>query len=166
MMMRSTIQRKEKAGVMNSSSSLESLRETLESFLKSGATYAALIHVNGVSMAHETSLKFTPHKHEELAVLGAALIAANQAFTRAVGGLQTREILQANDEGTIALLPINAEHWLLLMAHGVVLPAALKELYLALKPGLTPLIGDAALPQHFGLMDDIEFADLSNLRID
>ncbi len=151
---------------MNPSSSSERLRETLESFLKSGATYAALIHANGVSMAHETSLKFTPHKDEELAVLGAALIAANQAFTRAIGGLQTREILQVNEEGTIALLPISAEHWLLLIAHGVILPAALKELYLALKPGLTPLIGDAALPQHFGLMDDIEFADLSNLRLD
>ncbi len=170
-MMRSTIHRKQSHAAEleahpSASASSGRVHETLASFLKSGTTYAALIHANGVCMAHETSLKFTPHKSEELAVLGAALIAANQAFTRSIGGNETEEISQRNDRGTLALLPIKGEHWLLLMADEASLPASLRELYLALKPGLAPLIGEAALPQHFGLMDEIEFADLGNLRID
>ena len=150
----------------NNAASEGAFHDVLKSVIASGASYAALMHQNGVSIAALATSVSAPHKRDELAILATALIAAAQALARSLEVKSNGTIRQHFDAGGLILQPITTEHWLFLVASDT--PAMLQaEANLPLcVPVFQALLAADPSVAAARFMDDIEFADLSDLRFD
>ena len=141
-------------------------QEILHAIIAAGASYAALLHQNGVSITEASALAMQPHKRDELAILATALIAAAQALARSCGSAATSGIRQQFTDGGLLLHPITEEHWLFVVADTAASLSHAEALLPAHKPALASLLLDQSPSAEARFMDDIEFADLSDLRFD
>lgn len=147
-------------------SSPPSLDDALDSLLACGASYAALLHANGVSIAEKTTRSQPSQKRVEFAILGAAIIASCQALARSAGANTTQEIIHQHDRGVMLLCPLTSEQWLMVMADEASALDMLRLQLAALRSAFLCLIEQNASMQNARFMDEIEFADLSELRMD
>lgn len=143
-----------------------SFRDLLDSITAAGASYAALLHQNGVSIAEAKASASEPYKRDELAILATALIASGQALARSLGSEPSGVIRQQLKDGGLVLQPLTEQHWLFVVASDGLTLASAEAILPTLSPALQSLLVANPSAAAARFMDDIEFADLSDLEFD
>jgi hypothetical protein len=131
-----------------------------------GACYAALLHQNGVSIAEASPSYSAPHKRDELAILATALVASAQALARSLGAGPSGAVRQKFNDGGLILQPLTPEHWLFVVVPQTHVLTSVDASLPAVIPALQSLLAANPSLASARFKDDIEFADLSDLRFD